>query len=173
MNHNYPIEQLARSVQTRFQAGFARTTMQLMPVFEDARLEATAHGLKILGANEMALTGPSEVIRKICAHEVLLEEPQVRRHYYAGQLREPIMCVRTSVDSEHAEMVIQDLVARGSTIDSVYWLRSPAVIRAQAPLRNLLGYSHVLAELSKGAANLKMWLSHYAPVVPSPGGEAA
>lgn len=173
MNHNYPIEQLARSVQTRFQAGFARTTMQLMPLFEDATLEATARGLKILGANEMALTAPSQIIRRISPHEVLLEEPQVRRHYYAGELREPIMCVRASVDSEHTEVVIQDLVARGSTIDSVDWLRSPAVIRAQAPLRNLLGYPHVLAELTKVTGNLKMWLSHYAPVVPGPGNEAA
>lgn len=117
MNHNYPIEQLARSTQTRFQAGFAQTTIQLMPVFEGASLQATAHGLKILGANEMALAAPGEVIRRICAQEVLLEEPQVRRHYYAGRLREPIMCVRTSVDSEHTEVVIQDLIARGSTID--------------------------------------------------------
>lgn len=144
-----------------------------MPVFEDASLQATAHGLKILGANEMALAAPGEVIRRICAQEVLLEEPQVRRHYYAGQLREPIMCVRASVDSEHAEAVIRNLVARGSTIDSVDWLRIPAVIRAQAPLRNLLGYPNVLTELTMGTANLRMWLSCYAPVVPGPGGEAA
>ncbi len=173
MSHHYPIEQLARSAQTRFQTGFARMTMQLMPVFEDATVEATVHGLKILGANEMALTAPGRVIREIYAHEVLLEEPQVRWHYYAGRLREPVMHVRTSVDSEHAEVVIQDLVARGATIASVDWLHNPGVVRAQAPLQNLLGYPQVLAELSKGTANLKMWLSHYAPVVPSPSGEAA
>ena len=62
MNDRYPIEQLVQSVQTTFQSGFARTTMQRMPVFEGTALEPTPRGLKILGVNEMALAAPREFI---------------------------------------------------------------------------------------------------------------
>src|SRR5687768_6070898 len=36
MYHEYPIEQLARGTGTRFQRGFARMTMHLLPEFKEA-----------------------------------------------------------------------------------------------------------------------------------------
>ena len=92
---------------------------------------------------------------------------------YGEELREPIMCVRLSIESAYAEAAIRDLVARGSSIDCVDWLHDPVVIRAQAPLRNLLGYPDAIADVSKGAADLKVWLSHYVPVESGPGDDAA
>lgn len=172
MPHEFPIEQLARSTQTRFQIGFARMTMRLMPAFEDIVLEPGADGLRILGANEMALTGPAIAIRRMHAGEVALEEPRVRMRY-ERELREPVMCLRAKVDPEHVEAAIRDLVARKATIESVDWLRAPGIVQAQAPLRNLLGYPQALATLSQGRADLKMWLSHYAPVPPDSGNDAA
>ena len=50
MCYDYPIEQLARSARSRFQMGFARMTMHLLPEFKDIVLEPGAKGLKILGA---------------------------------------------------------------------------------------------------------------------------
>jgi len=172
MYYDYPIEQLARSAKSRFQMGFARMTMHLLPEFEDIVLEPSAQGLKILGANEIALAMPGEIIRQIHADEVELREPRVRL-LYDTSVREPVMWVRTSVPHKYAEPAIQDLVARAAEIEEVEWVLSHPVVRAKAPLRLLLGYPQALATLSQNTAELRMWLSHYAPVPPAPGGHAA
>jgi len=172
MYYEYPIEQLACSAKTRFQMGFARMTMHLMPEFGDVVLEPSEQGLKILGASEMALTRPGEIIRRIHEYEVELKEPRVRLLYDAD-VREPIMWVRASVGDTDAEAVVRDLVARDARIEAVDWDHPLTLVRAQAPLRNLLGYSQALSTLSKDVTDLKMWLSRYAAIPPGPHDEAA
>ena len=172
MYYQYPIEQVARSARSRFQMGFARMTMHLLPEFEDIVLEPSAQGLKILGANELALATPGEAIRQIHQDDVELQEPRVRL-LYDTMLREPVMWVRAAMPDQYAEPAVQDLVARGAEIEEVDWMLSLPVIRAKAPLRVLLGYPQALAALSQNTADLRMWLSHYAPVPPELGGDAA
>jgi predicted membrane GTPase involved in stress response len=172
MYYDYPIEQLARSARSRFQMGFARMTMHLLPEFKDIALEPSAQGLKILGANELALATPGEVIRRIHKDDVDLQEPRVRL-LYDTTVREPVMWVRAAMPYGYAESAVQDLVARGAEIEEVDWVLSRPIIRAKAPLRLLLGYPQTLATLSRNTADLRMWLSHYAPVPPEPGGDAA
>jgi translation elongation factor EF-G len=67
---------------------------------------------------------------------------------------------------------VQDLVGRGAFIEEVDWMAPQPVVRAKAPLRLLLGYPQSLATLTQNTAELRMWLSHYAPIPPEPG-EAA
>ncbi|MBI4290117.1 MAG: hypothetical protein HY661_01400 [Betaproteobacteria bacterium] len=172
---DYPIEQLARSAKSRFQIGFARMTMRLLPQFDDVVLEPTVQGLKILGANELALATPGEVIRQIHKDDVELQEPRVRLRYDTT-VQEPVMWVRAAMPCRYAEPAVQDLAARGSAIEEVDWMLSHPVVRAKAPLRLLLGYPQALATLSRNTAELQMWLSHYArvpPVPPVSGGDAA
>lgn len=171
MYQDYPLEQIARSAKTRFQMGFARMTMHLMPDFEYIAFEACARGLKILAMNEIALAPPAEVLRRIHADEVELEQPQVRLLYDTA-IREPVMWVRAAVPYNYAEAVVQELVGRGARMEEVDWLQPQALIRARAPLRLLLGYPQTLATLSRGSAQLRMWLSHYDPVPPAPGAAA-
>ena len=171
MYYDYPIEQLARSAKTRFQMGFARMTMHLMPRLDDVVLAPSAEGLKILAASEVALTVPAEVIRQIHADEVQIDTPRVRLFYDDG-VREPVMWVRAAVPYDCAEAVVQELVRRGTRIEEVDWMRAQTVIRGRARLQALLGYPHALATLTNGAAELHMWLSHYAPVPPEPGAAA-
>jgi predicted membrane GTPase involved in stress response len=171
MNADFPIEQLATSSKTRFQHGFARMTMHLMPAIEDVALEVTSEGLKILGASEIALAAPGDVIRQIHADEVQIGEPAVRL-LYEGVVREPVMWVRAAVAYNNAEAVVQELIGRGATIEEVDWLPAQPVVRARAPLRLLLGYPQTLDTLSGGKAGLQMWLSHYDPVRPGPGAAA-
>src|SRR5688572_31692637 len=90
MYDEYPIEQLARSTSTRFQMGFARMTMHLLPEFKEVVLEPSEQGLKILAPNEEALAPPREVIRQIHTEDVKIEEPQVRL-LYGDVVQEPIM----------------------------------------------------------------------------------
>jgi len=171
MHYLYPIEQIARSVTTRFQMGFARMTMHLMPEIEDVCLEPSNRGLKILGADETALAKPGEIIRQIYADSVAFDRPRVRL-VRDSAVCEPVMWVRAAVPNAHTESAVQDLVARDASIEEVDWLRHSPVVRARAPLRKLLGYPAALARLTGGTAELRMWLSHYAPVKPE-GGDAA
>jgi hypothetical protein len=167
MYHEYPIEQLARGTSTQFQMGFARMTMHLLPEFKEVVLEPSAEGLKILATNEAALAPPGEVIRQIHAEDVEIEEPQVRL-LYGEVVQEPVMWVRAATARTYTEAVIQDLVTRGADIEEVDWFAPLPVVRAKAPLRQLLGYPQALAVLSQGTAYLRMWLSHYAPLPPDP-----
>ena len=115
---------------------------------------------------------PGEVIREIHKDDVELQEPRVRL-LYDTMLREPVMWVHAAMPYQYAESAVQDLVARGAEIEEVDWMLSLPVIRAKAQLRRLLGYPQALAALSQNTADLRMWLSHYAPVAPELGGDAA
>jgi predicted membrane GTPase involved in stress response len=168
MLREYPIEQLARSTETRFQLGFAKMVAYCLPSFDDAALQPTVDGLQILGANEMALDAPREMIRKLQQADVALQEPRVRLLRREGDLHEPVMCVRACVHGGAVEGAIHELVRRGAAIESVNWLHAPVVVRASGRLRDLLGYPAEFAALSNGRGDLKMWLSHYAPVPPGP-----
>ncbi len=172
MHYEYPIKQLAQSARTRFQMGFAKMTMHLMPEFKDILLEPSERGLMIFGASEMALLLPGEVIRKIHEDEVTLEEPRVRL-LHGTDVREPVMWVHARVGHKHAEAVVQELITRDAAIESVDWMLSKPSILATAPLRCLLGYPQALAELSQDTADLKMWLSHYAIAPSGPDDDAA
>ncbi len=164
----YPIELLARSRSTRFQMGFARMTMHLAPALKDVAFEASDEGLRILAASEMELALPGEVVRQIHGDDVELGVPQVR--YLPGEpLQEPVMWARVTVLRQHTEPALHDLITRSAVIDEVDWSACRPTIRARAPLRALLGYPKALAVLTRGTADLSMWLSHYAPVPPDPG----
>jgi predicted membrane GTPase involved in stress response len=163
----YPIAQLARSTRTRFQIGFARMTMHLFPELQEAALEASADGLKILAANEMALAHPREVIRQIHGDDVAFGEPEVQL-LYAEQVHEPIMWVRAAVDRDRMEDAVQALVGRGAAIEELDWVAPVPVVRARGPLRRLIGYPQLLSALTQGSADLQMWLSHYEPMPPEP-----
>ena len=50
---------------------------------------------------------------------------------------------------------------------------SVCVLRAEVPLRTLLGYGETLAKLSEGTALHWIWLDRYVPMDDPPGGRAA
>ena len=172
MDCPYPIEQLARSSRTRFQLGFARMTIPLLPRLDDVAFEPSSQGLKILAASELALAMPGEIIRQLHADQVEMGAPRVRL-LYGDTVREPIMWVRVSVREADAEAVVQDLVKRGAAIEEVDWRHPRTVIRALASLRNLLGYPDVLAALVPDDPELRMWPSHYQTLPPGPEDGAA
>lgn len=163
----YPLEQLARSKSTRFQRGFARMAMHLLPYFKDAVLEASDKGLLILAASELSAGLPSEVLRQVYADDVDIDEPKVR-FFYGDTTQEPVMWVRAVVPRVNTEPVVHDLILRGAEIEEVDWFAPSPIVRAKAPLRALLGYPAALSALCEGKTELEMWLSHYAPVPPDP-----
>ncbi len=167
----YPIEQCARSRRTRFQAGFARLTMRLLPRFKASVLRPMADGLRILAAEEAALAEPGAAIRRLHGDDVELGEPRARL-LHGAIVQEPIMWLHATCERACTEDVIQDLVLRNAEIEAVHWLSPRPDVHARAPLRELIGYPRILADLTRGTAQVRMWLSHYAPV-PPPSGSAA
>lgn len=163
----YPLEQLVRSRSTRFQRGFARMSMHLVPAIEDVLFEAGDEGLRILAASELALALPCEVIRQMHAGDVDIGAPRVR--FLDGTIvQEPVMGLRAAVPQPQTEAALHELIARGASIDEVDWFARKPTVRAWAPLRLLLGYPKALLVLTKGQADLSMWLTHYAPMPPEP-----
>jgi hypothetical protein len=59
MNDEYPIEQVARSERSRFQIGFARLTMHMLPDLKDAAYETSSEGLRILGTMSSHSNSPA------------------------------------------------------------------------------------------------------------------
>lgn len=171
LRSEYPLEQLASSRSTRFQHGFARMVMHLLPDFRDAVFEASDKGLLILAASELALDLPAEVLRQIHGADVHIGEPRVRL-LHGATVEEPIMWVRAAAPRVTAQSVVHELIGRGADIEEVDWLAPCPVVRARAPLRELLGYPAALSALCEEKAELEMWLSHYAPLPPEPGNAA-
>jgi hypothetical protein len=157
---SYPVEQIARHVRTRFQIGFARLTMQMLPDLDDVAYEASGEGLRILGASEPALRIPGEIVRQIHGDDVVLEPPRVRLAYH-GRVREPVMGMRASMSEAHAPRVVRDLLDRGASIEEIALAHGRCTVRALGRLRLLLGYPDALMHLSDQTSELVMWLSHY------------
>ncbi|HKO89116.1 MAG TPA: hypothetical protein VJU83_11460 [Burkholderiales bacterium] len=165
MHYEYPIEQLARSIDAAPQSAFAERTKGLAPEFKDAFLEPSSAGLKILASNEDALLQPQEVIQQMHAGDVDIGAPTVRLVVDEQTVYEPIMWIRAAIPDAHFEDAIHDLIDRGALIEEVDWFTRPPTVRAIAPLRTLMGYSKALADQTESSADLRMWLSHYSPAL--------
>lgn len=172
MHYQFPIEQIATTSQTRFQSGFARMAMYLLPKLDDVTYEPTSVGLRILGSDESALVIPAEILTQIYGEEIRLSKPRIRMVRDTDGVKEPVMNIRVSAPVSVKDRVLDDLSKRQSSIQEVDQQPESVVIRGQAPLRALLGYRQVLAGMTANTANLWVWLSHYARVSP-PDGDAA
>jgi predicted membrane GTPase involved in stress response len=173
MHYQFPIEQLASSLQTRFQTGFARMATYLLPELEDVVYEATPQGLRILAGDECALAAPAEILRQVYGEQLRLGAPRVRFVCEAGAMCEPVMNLRVSVPAAADGPVVDDLRAREAVVQEIDRQRSRTIVRAQAPLRRLLGYHQSLGTLANNTAEAWTWLSHYAPVPDGPDGGTA
>jgi predicted membrane GTPase involved in stress response len=173
MHYRYPLEQIAASRQSRFQRGFARMAIYLLPSLEDVVYEPTTQGLRILAGDECALATPVDILRQIYGEELRVSGPRVRMVRDASGLKEPVMNVRVSVPASFAEATLEDAARRDVAVHEVDYQADRVVVRGQAPLRQLLGYQQTLAGVSSNTAEAWIWLSHYQRVPHPPGGEAA
>lgn len=172
MHPVYPVQRICRHEYEPFQLTFARHALQVLPQGGESAFEATHKGLVLRGETEASLERAVEVLKDHYGNHIRVGPAEVRYRQGLG-LEEPHMGVRVLCPPVHFRMVEADLVARGGTILDAELASRFGVVRATAPLANLLGYVSALSELTAGTAREVMWLSHYAPVRPPPGGEAA
>jgi predicted membrane GTPase involved in stress response len=160
MNYEYPIELLAKSSRTRFQAGFAKMSTFLLPDIDGVMLEPTSEGLRILAVSERALERSLMLLRDIHGDDLELGRARARL-LYGDDVREPVMSMRLTVAAEHVDTVLSDLSRRGALVQIADRRTSPCVLRAQVRLAVLLGYEKDLAAMTSGTAAHWIQLSHY------------
>lgn len=172
----FPLERVAQVQSHSFQLGFARQVLRLLPTSERVQYEATSGGLLMRATSENALAKPLRLLRDLYGPDLVVSAPQVRCVSEGGCQYEPIMRLRVQLEARHREAVRNDLVLRKAVILEEHERpRSPrtCVLRAEAPLRNVLGYADALSELTDGTAVHWIWLDRYVPLEGPPGGHAA
>lgn len=163
MHPEYPIERICRHLREPFQLTFARQAQQVLPKEEEIEVEAIPQGLAIRGETETALQRPVEILQDYFGNQLSVGEATIRYHN-GVTLEEPHMGVRVRCARKYFHAVKADLQARRALLVSCEITPASGVVRASAPLAQLIGYAQALADLTSGTAHQVMWLSHYAPV---------
>ncbi len=173
MHNEFPIEQTARHAGHRFQSGFARQALRLLRSSDVVGFEATAEGLVIRAQNELSLSRPTEILRDIYGEHLSLSPPRVRYVLMHGRWHEPVMVLRVRFLPRYLASVRDDLVARRVALLEEYRRSGVCVLRAEAPLRDILGYGEHFSRLTEGTGFHWTWLDRYRPLQDPPDGRAA
>ncbi|MFO1363573.1 MAG: hypothetical protein U1F45_14030 [Burkholderiales bacterium] len=169
----YPVQQLMRSRRHAFQLAFAHEAMALLgEPAGDLVYEPSYRGLRVLGLNEASLHGPAAAVRARYGPAVEIEAPRVR-YQFGPVVAEPVLSVVVRGPRQFALRVRDDLIRRGAETVTVTYNPAGFIARAQVAQAELLGYPGWLDDLTGGRGKLLAWLSHYAPLDPGPGPEAA
>lgn len=169
----FPIEQLARLASSAFQIGFARQAMRMLSPSDLVDYEATHDGLLLRAQNEETLTKPVGLLRDFYRDDLSLQPLRIRYMSLGNRPYEPVMLVRVRVPPRYMEVVRDDLAGREALLIEEHVRSSVGVLRAEAPLRTLLGYGADLAALTDHMALYWIWLDRYVPMNTPPGGKAA
>lgn len=160
----FPVEQLARLASSPFQVGFARQAIRMLEPSEAIAYDATQEGLLMRAHNEGVLGGPAASLRDLYRDALVLRPPQVRYITLDGRPYEPIMGLRVRTVPCYWDDVRADLASRETTLLEEQATLRVCTLRAEAPLRRLLGYAETLAWLSEGMALHWIWLDRYVPM---------
>lgn len=173
MQAGFPVERLVRLASSPFQMGFARQALRLLESSDAIAFEATREGLLMRSQDEDALARPAALLSEVFGEQLVLLPPRVHYRMLGNCMHEPVMILRVRCAERYRDTVRDDLRAREATLLEEHNRRGMSVLRADAPLRRLLGYSAALALLSANTGRHWIWLDRYVPAGPPPGGSAA
>jgi hypothetical protein len=173
VHSEFPVERLAQMASNPFQIGFARQVMRMLAPSDLIAYEATRNGLLMRAQNEDALARPVALLRDLYHDDLVLLPPRVRYMSLGNRPYEPIMLLRVRTAPRYRDAVREDLAVREALLLEEHARPSVCVLRAEAPLRRLLGYGEALAALSGGTALHWIWLDRYVPMDDPPDGRAA
>ncbi|MBL8830482.1 MAG: elongation factor G [Planctomycetaceae bacterium] len=112
----------------------------------------------LLGGEMNELTSNEQVVRRATADAFQKALTQC-----GPQLLEPIMKLDITTPDDHMGDIVADLQQRRAMITETMLRGKTTVIRAEAPLANLFGYSSAIRSLSQGRASCSMEPSAYGP----------
>jgi hypothetical protein len=162
----YPDYPMAQELKLLFKSGlkdFERYLQSILFYPSETIIEASQHGLFIFSKNEEALERPVEVLDDIFRDAIRSAAPQVRYFRKDHRLYEPIMHLRVNVNNHFSRQVEEDLLKREAVVFENDKVRNGYVLRAEGPLRNLIGYKNDLNEITDHSAHCLSWLDRYSP----------
>jgi hypothetical protein len=160
----YPDYPLAQELKLLFKSGlrdFERYLQSILFYPSETIIEASQHGLFIFSKNEEALERPVRVLDDIFRDAIRSASPQVRYFRRGSKLYEPIMHLRVSVNNHFSKEVEADLLRREAVVFENDKVRNGYVLRAEGPLRNLIGYKKDLDAITDHSAYCLSWLDRY------------
>lgn len=167
MSSGFPLSRLCSHRVERFQLKFAHQALKFFPPQPERSIAATSQGLIVGAETEAALDDVINVLKTVYGDALVVGELTIQ--YRRGPIdEEPHMGVRVLCPAANFEAVREDLISRGAKIYDSEIAQTIGVLRATVALARLLGYSQHLAALTGGRAREVIWLSHYAPVEPTP-----
>lgn len=128
-------------------------------------LEHEQDELFMLARNEDSLVYPIKVLRDALDDDLKISPLQIRYMRVGNILYEPNMLMRVSLDSSYADRVRNDFVNRKFKIIEDCKTISGSVIRAEMPLRLILGYAKILEDLTESSGSHLSWLHSYTPFI--------
>lgn len=173
VHSEFPLERLAQLASSPFQIGFARQVVRMMEASDALAYEATNDGLLMRGQNEDVLGKPVILLRDLYGEDLVLRPPQVRYMSLGNRPYEPVMMLRIRILPRYKAAVLESLDARQVSMLEEELRPTICVLRAEAPLRQLLGYGESLSKLTQGSGLYWTWLDRYVPMEDPPGGRAA
>lgn len=169
----YPLERVCTRLGEADQELFAREAVALLRDRTELQAEATSRGVVLAAETEEIMEAAVASLAARFGATLRVGPPNVRLQRRLG-LEQPWMGLRARVPAVRAGAVERELRAREARIVACEPGGEGAVIlRAFAPLRRLLGFGAALAVLTAGTGRHESWLSHYEPLEPPPGGDAA
>lgn len=124
-------------------------------------------GGQLRALNENALAQARDLVRQGQRGEVVFDEPAV--HTYVDEVlqaqMEPLMFIRLNAPRSRWAPLVEELRQRRAKLHEVELQPQVAVVRAEAPLRRLLGFEHAIAGLGEvPPIQVAVWLLRYEPV---------
>lgn len=160
----YPDYPIAQALKIHYKSSLKELENYLKKVLfypSEAIIESSQHRPFILSKSEESLEVQIQTLNTIFASEMRASTPQVRYFRQGQSLFEPIMQLRVTVDHQCIDAVTQELLRREAKIYDKDNIHNVHVLRAEAPLRKLIGFKKRLNAMSNFPSHCLSWLDRY------------
>lgn len=162
MERVYVLQQLFVCTSENLQLLFAENAAAKLRPLPGVWPEPTSNGLMVLAVAETPLDVAAILLQAVYGDALCPGPRRICQRRYP--VMEPLMDVFVRVPALYAQSVISDLhgrhaIRRLTAVEERGWL-----IRAEAPMRSLLGYGQSLALLAQGTADHWITFNRWEPI---------
>lgn len=161
MERVYVLEQALACAAEKFQLKFAEEAFDLLRAIPGIDLRPASKALLLAGVAEAALDPAIAVLRARYGRDLKVGGRRVR--YMENPFMEPIMDVFVRVPSEDGDNVGRDLTRRGAVLRFKIMEKRGWLIRAEAPMAELLSYAADLSAMTGGRADHWITFNRWEP----------
>lgn len=171
MERVYVLEQALTCAAEKFQLKFADESVPLLAPVAGVQPVPTNKGLVLLSINESTLDSAIALLHTRYGDSLLAADRRVRYRNHPAMA--PVMDVFLRVPGEHADKASRDLVRRRAAVRFQIIEKRGWLIRAEAPMAELLGYGTDLSKMTEDRAEHWITFNRWEPAETDDGGRAA